>query len=169
MNRRRRPALQIEPLEGKLLLAYAGTHATAALAVKAQVQTTAAPRAFALDGALRTPVSSIKTYVSNEGAHIGTFTLTGRLKGTGQVRGTYLATLDPESRVMQSGGITFTNRRGSVILTLANDPNDNTSYLYTVASGTGKFAGATGSGKVSTSGMTPNGKTLFFGVRSNAS
>ena len=162
MNRRRRPAVQFEPLEGKQLLS---TVHIATPSPKAMVQ--AMPQAFSLDGTLRMPVASIKTYVGSQGHHIGTFTLSGRLKGTGQVSGTYLAVLDANNQVMQSGGVTLTNRKGSVILVLANDPHDSTSYLFTVGSGTGAYSSAQGSGKLSTSGATPNGKTLFFAVHTN--
>src|SRR5206468_6387031 len=71
MIRRRRGALQVEPLEGKVLLS---TAAARAHAVAKQV----APLPFSISGNLQMPTSSVATFQVG-GQTMGTFKVRGKL------------------------------------------------------------------------------------------
>jgi hypothetical protein len=156
MNRKNRKAPQLEPLEGKLLLSTMNV-------VSRQVQAHVAP-AFSLAGTLRMPASSVATFTQGTQTY-GTFQLNGKLASVGQVTGTFVAPIDASNNMTGQGVLLFKNRRGTVNLTILTDAADNTTYDFTVKSGTGAFAAATGSGKMSTKGVTNNGRTMMFTVK----
>jgi hypothetical protein len=156
MNRKNRKAPQLEPLEGKLLLST--VHA-----VSHPAQVHVAP-AFSLAGTLRMPASSVATFVQG-GNTYGTFQLNGKLGTVGQVTGTFVAPIDANNNMTGQGVILFKNRRGSVYVTVLTDAADNTSYDFTVKTGTGAFAAASGSGLMSTKGVTNNGRIMLFTVK----
>jgi hypothetical protein len=158
MNRKNRKAPHLEPLEGKLLLTT--THA-----VIHPAQVHVAP-AFSLAGTLRLPATSVATFTQG-GQTYGTFQLNGKIGTVGQVTGTFVAPINSSNNMTGQGVLLLKNRRGSVYLTVLTDAADNTSYDFTVKSGTGAFAAATGSGKMSTKGVTSNGKIMLFTVKMN--
>ncbi len=146
---------QVEPLEGKILLSTA--HA-AALARAAQV----AAMPFSIAGMLKMPTTSVATFTLN-GQNMGTFKLSGKLGSMGQVNGKFVAILDASNN-MTSGILSLTGRRGTVQLSMTNDPTDQTAYDFTVAKGTGAFVNATGSGKMATAGVISGGRIMTFSV-----
>jgi hypothetical protein len=156
MSRFRRRVLQVEPLEGKVLLstARAGAAARAAALVAAQP--------FSMAGTLKMPTASVVTFTIS-GQNMGSFRLSGRLGTMGQVNGKFVAVLDANSNMI-SGVLVLSNRKGSVTLSMSNDPGDQTAYAFKVASGTGAFAAATGAGKMATAGVSANGRTMTFAV-----
>ena len=158
-DRRFRTPLSLESLEGKQLLSTLHGHAKTAHH-PAHVLTT---RSFSLDGNLRAPIASIQTYHTAD-QHFGVYSATGRLKSMGQVQASFVATLDPTETVMSTGRMTLSNRRGSVALELSTDQTDPTIYVYKVTTGTGAFSTATGSGTISTGGITPDFKLMTFTI-----
>jgi hypothetical protein len=159
-KRRRSP--QLEPLEGKLLLS--GAKAAAAAAKQAEIAT--ADGAFSIAGTLRMPVSSIATFQIS-GQHLGTYTLSGKLASTGQVSGRFFALLDSTNTYMSAGEMGLSNKHGSVLIALTSDKTNDNTYDFTIKSGTGTFAGATGTGKMTTSVVSANGKTMSFVLTMN--
>ncbi len=155
MSRFRRGAPQVEPLEGKVLLS---TARAAALARAAEV----AAQPFSIAGTLKMPTTSVATFTLN-GQNMGTFKLSGKLGSMGQVNGKFVALLDANNN-MTTGLLVLSNRKGSVNLAMTNDPADETAYDFTVASGTGAFAAAAGSGKMATSGVGAGGRIMNFAV-----
>lgn len=156
MSRFRRRALQVEPLEGKVLL----TAARVGAAAKAAALVAAQP--FSIIGTLKMPTTSVVTFTLN-GQNMGSFKLSGKLGTMGQVNGKFVALLDANNN-MTSGVLVLSNRKGTVTLSMSNDPGDQTAYGFKVASGTGAFAAATGSGKMATAGISANGRTMTFTV-----
>lgn len=167
MSQNRKGSPTFDALEGKLLLSTLSTTVAARKAAIAEVQaasaTAAASKAFSLEGTLRMPVNTLATFQLS-GQNYGTFKLQGKLASVGQVKGQLVAALDANYQTMSTGAVTLSNGRGSVTLGLTPDPVDITSYAYKVTAGTGAFANATGSGKLSTAGLTPNASTMFFKV-----
>jgi hypothetical protein len=157
MSRSRRGALQVEPLEGKVLLSTA--HASALAAARA-AQVAAQP--FSIAGTLKMPTTSVVTFQVS-GQTMGSFKLSGKLGTMGQVNGKFVALLDANNN-MTSGVLVLTARKGTVTLSMSPDTTDETAYDYTVSSGTGIFAAASGSGKMSTAGLSANGRTMTFVV-----
>jgi hypothetical protein len=155
MTRSRRGALQVEPLEGKVLLSTA----RAALAARA-AEVAAQP--FSIAGTLKMPTTSVATFTLN-GQNMGTFRLSGKLGSMGQVNAKFVAILDANND-MTSGVLVLSNRRGSVTLAMTADPADQTAYDFAVASGMGAFASAAGSGKMATSGLAAGGRIMSFAV-----
>jgi hypothetical protein len=155
MSRSRRGALQVEPLEGKVLLstARARAHAVAQVAVQP----------FSIAGNLQMPTSSVATFQVN-GQTMGTFKVRGKLGTMGQVTGTFVAALDANNNMIAGQLVLTAGRKGSVTLSMTNHPTDQTAYAYTIASGTGAFASATGSGKMATAGVAAGGRTMVFAV-----
>jgi hypothetical protein len=155
MSRFRRGAPQVEPLEGKVLLS---TARAAALARAAEV----AAQPFSVAGTLKMPTSSVATFTLS-GQSMGTFKLSGKLGSMGQVNGKFVALLDANNN-MTSGLLVLSNRKGTVNLTMSNDPADQTAYDFTVSKGTGSFANAAGSGKMATAGVASGGRVMTFSV-----
>jgi hypothetical protein len=156
MNRKNRKTPQLEPLEGKLRLSTVHT-------ATSQAQVHVAP-AFSLAGTLRMAASSVATFTQG-GQTYGTFQLTGKIGTVGQITGTFVAPIDANNNMTGQGVVLFKNRRGSVNVTIMTDAADNTSYDFTIKSGTGAFVAATGSGKMSTKGVTNNGRVMLFTVK----
>jgi hypothetical protein len=161
MSQRRRQSPQLETLEGKLMLSTAHP-AAAKLAASKLAAATPAPQ-FTLAGTLQVPTSSIVTFTQN-GENMGSFKVRGKLGTMGQVTGTFVAILDSTSQYMSAGGLVLKGRTGSVTLAMSSDPNDSTSYDFNIFSGTGAFATASGSGKMSTQGVANNGRTMLFNI-----
>ena len=155
MTRRRRGALQVEPLEGKVLLSTAAARARAAAAL-------VAAQPFSIAGTLQMPTNTIATFQVN-GQNMGTFKVKGKLGTMGQVTGTFVAALDANND-MVAGQLVLTGRKGAVTLNMKSDPTDQTAYDWTVASGTKAFAAASGTGKMATAGVTGNGRIMNFTV-----
>jgi hypothetical protein len=166
MSRIRRQAPKLEALEGKLLLSTTTHPAQAArqatLAARQQAALVAA-QSFTLNGSLQVPTTSVVTFQQN-GQHMGSFKVRGKLGTMGQVTGTFVAILDSTSANMTAGALVLNGRHGSVTLSMATDPVDTTSYDFVIYSGSGSYANVTGSGKMSTSGVANNGNTLLFSV-----
>ncbi len=158
MSRSRRGALQVEPLEGKVLLSTARASVRAAARAAAQV----AQLPFSIQGTLQMPANSVATFQLN-GQSMGTFKLRGKLGTMGQVTGTFVAVLDANNN-MTAGELTLKGRKGSVALNMTNDAADQTAYDYTVVSGTGAFATASGTGKMATAGVMAGGRSMLFVV-----
>jgi hypothetical protein len=156
MSRNRRRALQVEPLEGKVLLSAARVTPRAAAAAALAAQP------FSIIGSLKMPTASVVTFTLN-GQSMGSFKLSGKLGTMGQVNGKFVALLDANSN-LTSGVLVLSNRKGAVTLAMSNDPGDQTAYAYKVASGTGAFVAATGAGKMATSGISANGRAMTFTV-----
>jgi hypothetical protein len=156
-NRSKRQSPQLETLEGKLLLSTAH----AAVAKHTPAATPVAP--FTLNGSLQVPSLSVVTFTQN-GENMGSFKVHGKLGTMGQVTGTFVAILDSTSTYMSSGGLVLNGRHGTVTLAMSSDPKDTTSYDFHVFSGTGAYATASGAGKMSTAGVTSNGRTMLFNI-----
>jgi hypothetical protein len=156
MTRRRRGALQVEALEGKVLLSTAAARLRAAAAA----QVAAVP--FSIAGTLQMPTNTVATF-QVDGQNMGTFKVRGKLGTMGQVNGTFVAALDANNN-MVAGQLVLTGRKGAVTLTMTNDPSDQTAYDWAVASGTKSFASASGTGKMATTGVSANGRLMNFAV-----
>lgn len=154
MTRRRRGALQVEPLEGKVLLS------TASARVRAAAQVAQLP--FSIVGTLQMPTTTVATFQLS-GQNMGTFKVHGKLGTMGQVTGTFVAALDANNDMI-GGQLVLTGRKGAVTLNMTNDPSDQTAYDWTVVSGTKAFAAAAGKGKMATAGVTANGRIMTFAV-----
>lgn len=164
-NQGRRQTPKLESLEGKLLLSTAHPAASArqaALAARQQAALASA-QSFTLDGSVQVPTTSIVTFTQN-GEHMGSFKVHGKLGTMGQVTGTFVAILDSTNAAMTAGGMVLNGRHGTVTLAMTSDPTDSTSYDFNIYSGTGSYTHASGSGKMSTSGVANNGNTLLFKV-----
>jgi hypothetical protein len=157
MSRFRRGGPQFEPLEGKVLLSAASVKA----ALTAQAAEVAA-QPFSIAGTLKMPTTSLATFTLS-GQSMGTFKLSGKLGSMGQVNGKFVALLDGNNN-MTSGLLVLSNRKGTVNLAMTNDPGDQTAYDFTVASGTGAYASASGAGKMATSGLASGGRIMSFAV-----
>jgi hypothetical protein len=155
MTRRRRGALQVEALEGKVLLSTAAARARAAAAL-------VAPLPFSIAGTLQMPTNTVATF-QVQGQTMGTFKVHGKLGTMGQVTGTFVAALDANNNMI-AGQLVLTGRKGVVTLSMKNDPSDQTAYDWAVASGTKSFALASGTGKMATSGVSGNGRIMNFAV-----
>ena len=141
MARPRARMFEVESLEGRQLLATMHvTHHTARQSP-----------ALILDGDLKDPTGHI---VYNSGMSQSTENLSGRVKGMGMVTGSVL-NFDPYTTPLKKPKIVLTNSKGSV--TLGIDQNDIISQTdtgtktvtklhYTVESGTGAYARASGAG-----------------------
>ena len=103
MSRFRRGVLQVEPLEGKVLLS---TAAASARRRAAEV----APQPFSIAGTLKMPTNTVATFTLN-GQNMGTFRLSGKLGSMGQVNGKFVAVLDANND-MTAGSLVLTGRRG---------------------------------------------------------
>ena len=156
MSHHRRRALQVEPLEGKVLLS------TARLAHRAAAVAALAAQPVSIQGTLKMPTTSVVTFTLN-GQNMGSYKLSGKLGTMGPVNGKFVALLDGNNN-MSSGVLVLSNRKGTVTLSMTNDPGDQTAYAYKVTAGTGAFAAATGTGKMATAGITANGRTMLFSV-----
>lgn len=154
MIRTRRGALQVESLEGKVLLTTA--HPAAARAAAALV----APQAFSLAGTLKMPAASVVTFTLGS-QNMGSFKLSGKVGTMGQVNGKFVAVLDGNNN-MTAGVLVLSNRKGSVTMSMSTDAADQTAYDYKVTAGTGAFAAASGSGKLATSGVAVGGRVMNF-------
>ncbi len=133
--------LEVESLEGKQLLSTMHvTHHTAPQ-----------PPALVLDGDLKDPTGD---FVYTSGMIQITEKYSGRAKGMGVVTGSLL-NFEPYTPPLNNPEIVLTNSKGSV--TLGIDQNDKISQTdtgtktvtklhYTVESGTGAYAGASGAG-----------------------
>jgi hypothetical protein len=142
---------QVESLEAKQLLST--THVTH--------HTAAQPPALVLDGDLKDPTGNI---IYNSDMSQSTENFSGRVKGMGVVTGSVL-NFDPYTTPLNDPNILLTNSKGSVALGI--DQNDViskrdtgnktvTKLHYTVESGTGAYAGASGTG-VFTESQVANG------------
>jgi hypothetical protein len=156
MTRRRRGALQVEPLEGKVLLSTAAARAHA-------VAKHVAPLPFSIAGTLQMPTNSVATFQLS-GQNMGTFKVRGKLGTMGQVTGTFVAALDANNNMIAGQLVLTAGRKGSVTLNMTNHPTDQTAYAYTVIAGTGAFASATGTGKMATVGVANGGRAMLFAV-----
>jgi len=163
MSQRRRQAPQLETLEGKMLLSTAHPAAAKLAAARLAAATPAPVPQFTLAGTLQVPTNSIVTFTQN-GENMGSFKVRGKLGTMGQVTGTFVAILDGTSQYMSAGGLVLTGRHGTVTLAMSSDPKDTTSYDFNIFAGTGAYATASGSGKMSTSGVTANGRTMLFSI-----
>jgi hypothetical protein len=104
------------------------------------------------------------TFTQN-GENMGSFKVRGKLGTMGQVTGTFVAILDSTSQQMSAGGLVLNGRHGTVTLAMSSDPNDSTSYDFNIFAGTGAYATASGAGKMSTSGVSGNGRTMLFSIK----
>jgi hypothetical protein len=143
---------EVESLEGKQLLSTMHvTHHTAPQ-----------PPALVLDGDLKDPTGDI-VYTSDMSQSTEKFS--GRVKGMGVVTGS-IVNFDPYTTPLNDPAIVLTNSKGSV--TLGIDQNDIISQTdtgtktvsklhYTVESGTGAYAGASGAGVFTETFLVGNG------------
>ncbi len=166
MSRNRRNTPQLESLEGKMLLAAAAHPALAAREAAAAAAAAAAHGPFTLNGSLQVPTLSVVTFTQN-GQNMGSFKVSGAAGTMGRVTGTFVALLDSTNQYMSQGAMVVNGRHGTVTLSMTSDPKDPTSYDFTIASGTGAYTGATGSGKMATSGVSNGGRTLLFHLSMN--
>jgi hypothetical protein len=141
MPRRHARMFEVESLEGKQLLST--MHVTH--------QRVPHPPALVLDGDVKNPTGNI---VYTSGMSQSTENFSGRVKGMGVVTGSLL-NFDPYTPPLNGPKIVLANSKGSV--TLGIDQNDMISQTdtgtrtvtklhYTVESGTGAYAGASGAG-----------------------
>lgn len=163
MIRNRKKALGVEPLEGRQLLST--LHSDLARP-KAQVLPTT--HGFSIAGTIHSPVASIQTFTAN-GQNYGSFSFSGRVKSMGAITGAFVAAVDSTQQYMSIGMMRFVSKRGSVDLHLTPSPSDKSTYLFTVASGTGAFASASGSGRIQTAGYSNNLAVVDFSVTMNPS
>jgi hypothetical protein len=162
MDRKRKQELVLEPLEGKQLLST--LHGTAKPhAVHAGPMHPANAQKFNLNGTLSSPVSSIQTF-SAQGVNYGSFSFTGKIKSMGTINGAYVAELD-SSQQMKTALIRFIGKQGTVDLKVSPVPNDHSSYKFVVASGTGAYTKASGSGKIQTLSYTKDLSSVSFSVK----
>jgi hypothetical protein len=142
--------LQLEPMEGRIVLStsyVAGTAVHAAM-VEGHIY-------LDLHGSSRGTFSHARPFPPSDLGvtdmlkgrarldHLGTFKLMGSLKGTGFI-----------VHGNATGNLALKNSRGSVTLDLTGPPEDgfqppeSGTYTFAVKSGTGEFARAIGTGKV---------------------
>lgn len=157
-DRRRSPALRVESLEGKLLLA----------ATPRSIRGEARPAPLILDGTFTVdPAEAIKTVLRQAGdpgsppaPTVSTsLPFSGRARSMGAVSGSIDETTANPSRALLKGEIVLTNAKGSVRLRFDEGSKvsakstakaSTTVARYTVASGDGAYAGAKGAGNWTT-------------------
>jgi hypothetical protein len=162
MIRRRKRALILEPLEGKQLLS---TFHSALAHPKAQVAPPAA-QGFSIAGTIHSPVASIQTFTAN-GQNFGSFQFTGRVKTMGQISGAFVAAVDSSQQFMSTGMMRLIGKKGTVDLALTPTPGDSSSYQFTIASGTGAYAAASGAGRIQTAGYSAHLTVVNFSITMN--
>ncbi len=160
-SRTRRRTLTLESLEGKQLLSTVHSYRLPASHAVAPM------KGVGLDGTLAMPVASIATFQQG-GQTVGTYKVQGRVGSMGPASGEVVAVLDAKG-AMTKGMLHLSNRRGGVYFAMKTDPVDAKSYDITVDHGTDAFASAAGSGKMTTTTLSPDAKTLHFAIRMNGS
>ena len=132
---------EVESLEGKQLLST----------MHVAHHTARQPPALVLNGDLKDPTGKV---VYNSGMSQSTENLSGRVKGMGVVTGSLL-NYDPYTPKLNDPTIVLTNSKGSVTLGIDQDDTISqtdtgtktvTKLHYSVESGTGAYAGASGAG-----------------------
>jgi hypothetical protein len=151
MSRVRRRVFQCEPLEGRQLLSTA--HAVAAPARPAAAVAHGKP--LALDDVMAASAYAVKN--DNGSSEDAVISLAGQAGSMGQVTGTLTEGIDETIETIARANLVLKNSRGTVTLTLSRFDvlqnltrayNSGFVAKYVVTSGTGAFAGATGSGTI---------------------
>jgi hypothetical protein len=148
-ERRRAFPLQIESLEGKLLLSTAHPAAAPPL-----VPPTVHGQPLSLAGTLTASAYKVLPVVTANDQPVK-ISLLGTVGSLGQVSGTMTEQIDQSVEVVARGTLILQNAKGSIALNFSHgvlmqnltEPyNEGFVVEYRIAGGTGAYAGATGSG-----------------------
>lgn len=156
MRRDRRPTLRIEALEGRSLLSTFAAHR--------------APRPQALVASGPLQLEGDLEGFPNPGEGAGQSRLKGAVGPLGQVSATLSAPVDPGTGQLLGAEVVLKGRRGTIRLSSATEdfvsdlPGEHYSQAiarYRVRSGTGAYAGASGSGTLVIRTLFPDGHVLL--------